>query len=94
MSLNDPDSVQIVDESMDDIKSFRLFVNQSPVAVVRKQHGKVRFNFMVHGPLQWAEAQLVLDGFLQMAIIADKLELEGRLEQHASKSSRARKRKK
>lgn len=54
-------------------KQFTLFVNDFPAAHVQVLPHGVHLNWAVYGPQQWPEAKLVLEGLLELSLLADQL---------------------
>jgi len=67
------DSIEIRDESTCDEQRFQLYIDDGPRAAVTKHGGLVQFHWQVHGPQYWPQAQVLLQGLLELSTIADKL---------------------
>lgn len=55
-----------------------LFVQDFPAARVQVTPAGVVLNWAVYGPQQWPEAKLVLEGLLELSLLADQLSLRPR----------------
>lgn len=74
MALSNPETIEIRDESEDNERRFRLYIDGAPRAFVkRKQNGLVTMHLEVYGGLQWQEAKVMMQGLLQLSVIADQL---------------------
>lgn len=65
--------IKIVDESVATERRFQLYVNGSTAALVSKKGGDVQLNWQVRGPQYWPDAKALIQGLLELSIIADKL---------------------
>jgi hypothetical protein len=79
----DNDFMTIKDESDDQVKRFVLYVGKSRestwvgnrMAVTQdRKNGRVTFHTAFHGPVQFEEMKLILEGMLELFVIADELE--------------------
>lgn len=66
-------TIEIQDESMGTEEKFQLYINGAPRACVVKKHGDVQLIWQVHGPQYWPDAQVLLQGILELSVIASKL---------------------
>ena len=67
------DGIEIRDEGTHDEQRFQLYINGNPCALLTKKHGLVQFHWQVYGPQYWPAAQVLLQGLLELSIIADQL---------------------
>jgi hypothetical protein len=71
--MSDPNTIEIVDESTHDEILFRLYIDGASRALVSKKNGAVEFHWQVYGPQYWPEAKVLMQGLLELSVIADKL---------------------
>lgn len=71
----------------DAFEQHTLYVNGFPAAHVQATPAGVFLNWSVYGPQQWPEAKLVLEGLLELSVLADQLTTRPR---HAKASRKAR----
>lgn len=67
------DGIEIRDESTYDEQRFQLCIDGGPRALLTKKHGLVQFHWQVYGPQYWPQAQVLLQGLMELSMIADKL---------------------
>jgi hypothetical protein len=67
------DSIEIRDESTHSEERFQLYIDGGPRAVVTKTNGAVQICWQVYGPQYWPQAQVLMQGLLELSVIADKL---------------------
>lgn len=65
--------INIRNTSTDDEESYELFINGGSRATLTKKHGLVQLHWQVYGPQDWPEAKYVLQGLLELSVIADQL---------------------
>jgi len=73
MAISNPETIEIVDESTHDEVRFQLYIDGGRRAFVRKKHGLVTLHWEVYGPQQWPEAKVLMQGLLELSVIADQL---------------------
>jgi hypothetical protein len=66
-------SIEIHDESVGTEQRFQLYVDGGPRALLVKKHGDVQLIWQVQGPQYWPDAKALLQGLLELSVIADKL---------------------
>lgn len=70
-------SIEIKDESGPDGVRFQLYHNGCRRChVTRKKNGRVNLHWDIAGAMIWPEAKEVLEGILELSIIADQLSEE------------------
>lgn len=74
--ISNPDSIEIRDEGTHDEERYQLYVDGSPRALLTKKRGFVEWHWQVYGPQHWPEAQVLLQGLLELSVLADKLQGE------------------
>lgn len=67
------DTIEIRDESTYEERRFQLYISEAPKALVTKRGGLVQFHWQVYGPQYWPRAQVLMQGLLELSVIADKL---------------------
>jgi hypothetical protein len=67
------DTIEIRDESTHDEQRFQLYIDGGPRALVTKKGGAVQFHWQVYGPQYWPEAQVLMQGLLELSVFANKL---------------------
>lgn len=76
----------IVDESNDDERRFQLYVGDTRQALVVKKPGRpVEINWQIYGPQFWPPAKVLLQGLLDLSVIADQLAGEKHVERKPRK---------
>lgn len=70
---SDPDTIEIRDESTHDEQRFQLCIDGGPRALVTKRGGITQFHWQVYGPQYWPEAQVLMQGLLELSVFANKL---------------------
>lgn len=70
---SNPDTIEIRDESTHEEQRFQLYIDGGPRALLSKNHDIVQFHWQVYGPQYWPEAQVLMQGLLELSVIADKL---------------------
>ncbi len=73
MAISNPDTIKIVDESTDDEVRYQLYIDGGRRAFVRKKYGSVTLHWEVYGPQQWPEAKVLMQGLLELSVLADQL---------------------
>ena len=71
--------MQIVDESTENEDRHQLYldgISGGPRILVTRKNGVIRFHWQVYGPQAMPEARELIQGFLEMMVLADKLEDE------------------
>lgn len=71
--MSDIDSIEIRDESTYDGKKFVLYIDGGPRATLVKKGKVVHLNWQVYGPQYWPEAKVLMQGLLELSVLADKL---------------------
>ena len=71
--INDPNSIEIRDESTHEEQCFRLYIDGGPRALLSKKHGTVQFHWQVYGPQYWPEAKVLIQGLLELSVLDDQL---------------------
>ncbi len=71
--ISDPNSIEIRDESTDEEQRFQLYINGGPRAMLSKKHGTVQFHWQVYGPQYWPGAKVLMQGLLELSVLADQL---------------------
>lgn len=70
--------IEIVDESEYDssgnlVEVHQLYIDGGRKANVRKTNGRVVINWAVYGPQEWPEAKILLQGLLELFVLADSI---------------------
>lgn len=73
MAISDPDTIEIVDESTHNEIRFQLYIDGGRRAFVSKKNGSVQLHWEVYGPQYWPEAKVLMQGLLELSVIADQL---------------------
>lgn len=73
MAISNPETIRIVDESTHDELKFQLYIDGGRRAFVRKKGGCVSMHWEVYGPQYWPEAKVLMQGLLELSVIADQL---------------------
>lgn len=70
--------IRIVDESGDGELRYQLYVNGSRQAAVIKRRGgeHIGIHWHIYGRQRWPDAKDLIQGLLELSIIADKLHKE------------------
>lgn len=68
-------TIQIEETTKGDVEQYTLYVNDFPAAHVQVLPHGVHLNWAVYGPQLWPEAKLVLEGLLELSLLADQLTL-------------------
>lgn len=71
--ISDPDSIEIRDESTHEEQRFQLFIDGGPRALLKKRNGTVEIVWQVYGPQYWPEAKVLMQGLLELSVLADQL---------------------
>ena len=71
--ISDPNSIEIRDESTHEEQRFQLYIDGGPRALLIKKHGIVQFHWQVYGPQYWPEAKVLMQGLLELSVLADQL---------------------
>ena len=77
MAISDVETIKIVDESTDEEVKFQLYIDEARRAFVLKKNGYVTLHWEVYGPQQWPEAKNLMQGLLQLSVLADQLSGRG-----------------
>lgn len=72
-AMNDDLNIDIQDESTHNEERFQLYINGAAKALVTKKNGMVQMHWQVHGPQHWPNAKVLMQGLLELSIIADQL---------------------
>lgn len=64
------DSIEIQDEGN---QRWQLYVNGSPRILLTKKHGSLQLHWQVYGPQHWAEAKVIIQGLLELSVLAHQL---------------------
>ena len=67
------DTIEIRDESTHEEQRFQLYIDGGPRALLSKKHGAVQFHWQVYGPQYWPEAKVLMQGLLELSVLADQL---------------------
>jgi len=73
MTFSNQDTIEIIDESTPKEIRFQLYVDGGRRALVSKNGGAVQLHWQVYGPQYWPEAKVLMQGLLELSVIADKL---------------------
>lgn len=74
MAESNPDTIKIVEEREDGETRFYLYVDGGRCAFVRRLvNGYVTLHWEVYGPQQWPEAKVLMQGLLELSVLADQL---------------------
>lgn len=73
MTISNPDTIEIIDESTHEEIRFQLYIDGGRRALVSKKSGTVQLHWQVYGPQYWPEAQVLMQGLLELSVIADQL---------------------
>lgn len=65
--------IQIVNESTDDEERYELYINGGSRATLTKKDNLVQLNWQVYGPQDWPSAKALMQGLLELSVIADQL---------------------
>lgn len=65
--------VQIKNESTDSEERYELYINGGSRATLTKKGGIVSLNWQVYGPQYWPDAKWLMQGLLELSVIADQL---------------------
>ena len=65
--------IHIANESTDDEERYELYVNGGSRATLTKRAGVVSLNWQVYGPQHWPDARYVVQGLLELTMIADQI---------------------
>jgi hypothetical protein len=76
MIIEPTDGICIIDESNSHIEYHQLYINKCRRAAVSTKYGRVQLHWEVAGAQYWPEAKLLLQGLLQLSVIADRLSVE------------------
>lgn len=68
-----PKGIEIRNESTDAEDRFQLYIDGGPRAAVSKKANLVQLHWEVYGPQEWPRAKLLLQGLLELSVIADQL---------------------
>lgn len=71
--MSDVDSIEIRDESTHDQQRFQLYIDGGPRVLLTKKHGTVELVWQVYGPQYWPEAKVLMQGLLELSVVADQL---------------------
>ena len=71
--ISDPDTIEIRDESTHEEQRFQLFIDGGPRALLTKKCGTVQLIWQVYGPQYWPEAKVLIQGLLELSVLADQL---------------------
>jgi hypothetical protein len=66
-------SIRIEETTTTECEQYTLFVNDVMMAHAQVHHDGVKLNWAVYGPQQWPEAKLLLEGLLELGLLADQL---------------------
>lgn len=66
-------TIEIHDESTGTEQRFQLYINGGPRALVLKKGGDTQLVWQVQGPQYWPDAKILLQGLLELSVVADKL---------------------
>lgn len=66
-------SLEIRNESTDSMEKYELYIDGGSRATLTKQGGIVSLNWQVYGPQYWPDAKRLMQGLLELSVIADQL---------------------
>ena len=66
-------NTSIEDLSTADQKVYQLFVDNAPKAKLTKIRGVVQLTWQVYGPQNWPQAKALVQGLLELSVLADQL---------------------
>lgn len=66
-------SIRIEDESTHLENRYQLYIDNGPRALLTEKNGLVQLVWQVQGPQYWPEARMLLQGLLELSIIADSI---------------------
>lgn len=68
--------IEIIDESTDEREQYILNVGTAMrIVTLQVVNRIVKFNWGVYGPIQWPEAKAMLEGMLELSVLADEIYL-------------------
>jgi len=67
------DTMKIVDESTHNEQRFQLYIENGACGLVTKKNNIVHLHMQVSGPVGWPDAKVLIQGLLELSVIADKL---------------------
>lgn len=73
MTISRVETIEIKDESEAGVIKHQLYVDGQRRGCLTKKSGQVKFHWQVYGPLSWPESKNLLQGFLELSILADSL---------------------
>lgn len=65
--------IQIKNESTDGEERYELYINGGSRATLTKKGNRVQLNWQVYGPQDWPDAKWLMQGLLELSVIADQL---------------------
>lgn len=71
--ISGPDSIEIRDESTHDEQRFQLYIDGGARALLKKRNGTVELVWQVYGSQYWPEAKVLMQGLLELSVLADQL---------------------
>lgn len=74
MTISDRATIEIADESTFNEVRHQLYIDGSRRALVsKKKGGPAQMRWQIYGPMYWGEAKILLEGLLELSLIADSL---------------------
>lgn len=70
--------IKIVDESTDGDIHIQLYVDGCRRAFISNRGGSINLHWEVYGPQSWPEAKVLIQGLMDLSIIADSLSQDHR----------------
>jgi hypothetical protein len=67
------DTIEIRDNSTGEEQRFQLYIDGGPRALLTKKRGTVEINWQVYGPQYWPQAKVLMQGLLELSVLADQL---------------------
>lgn len=71
--MDDNDSIEIRDESTHEERRFHLLIGGYPRALLKKRNRTVELVWEVYGPQYWPKARVLMQGLLELSVLADQL---------------------
>lgn len=83
--------IEIIDTSTVDQEAYELNVGSANrIVTLQVDHGAVKFNWGVYGPIGWPEAKAMLEGMLELSVLADSITERLRHEKDSGTTRRGR----
>lgn len=71
--ISNIDTITIIDEGADGVTHLQLYIDGCRRAFVSDKNGTIRFQWEVYGPQTWPEAKVLMQGLLELSVMADHL---------------------